>query len=188
MQRVYNFSAGPAVMPEEALATAAREMPNYGDAGMSVMEMSHRSKAYQDIFDGTEALVRELMGVPQSYAVLFIQGGATGQFAGIPMNLMTGSGRADFVAQYFQKGKPIEIVGSLHIDTVKNEDDTYTSYTYIRADEVNFVLSDKKDGNSGDGTGDGEESTPRQAPSGRNSTRVVRKPVGAGGGRKRLGL
>lgn len=101
---------------------------------------------------------------------------------------MYGADRADFVAQYFQKGKPIEVAGSLHIDTVKNEDDTYTSYTYIRVDEVNFVLSDKKDGNSGDGSGDGEDSAPRQAPSGRNSTRVVRKPVGTGSGRKRLGL
>jgi len=109
MQRVYNFAAGPAVMPEEALATAAREMLCFGDAGMSVMEMSHRSKAYQDIFDGTEALVRELMGVPQSYAVLFIQGGATGQFAGIPMNLMTGSGRADYVdSGVFAHGAMVE--------------------------------------------------------------------------------
>jgi len=64
-----------------------------------------------------------------------------------------GAGRADFVVQYFQKGKPIEVVGSLHIDTVKNNDDTYTSYTYIRADEVNFVLSDRKDGNSDAGNG-----------------------------------
>jgi len=95
-----------------------------------------------------------------------------------------GAGRADFVVQYFQKGKPIEVVGSLHIDTVKNNDDTYTSYTYIRADEVNFVLSDRKDGNSD--AGNGEDSVPRQAPSGRNSARVVRKPVGAGSGRKKL--
>ena len=97
MQRVYNFAAGPAVMPEEALATAAREMLCYGQTGMSVMEMSHRSKMYQEIFSETEALVRELMHVPDNYAVLFIQGGATGQFAGVPMNLLTGSGRADYV-------------------------------------------------------------------------------------------
>jgi phosphoserine aminotransferase len=96
-------------MPEEALSTAAREMLSYGDAGMSVMEMSHRSKAYQDIFDGTEALVRELMHIPPSYAVLFIQGGATGQFAGIPMNLMTGSGRADYVdSGVFAHGAMVE--------------------------------------------------------------------------------
>ncbi len=97
MQRVYNFSAGPGAMPEEALQTAAREMLCYGESGMSVMEMSHRSKAYQAIFDQTEALVRELMHVPDEYAVLFLQGGATGQFAAIPMNLMTGSGKADYI-------------------------------------------------------------------------------------------
>ncbi len=97
MQRVYNFAAGPAVMPAEALTTAANEMLCYGDTGMSVMEMSHRSKMYQEIFNETEALVRELMHVPDDYAVLFIQGGATGQFAGVAMNLLTGSGRADYV-------------------------------------------------------------------------------------------
>ena len=97
MQRVYNFAAGPAVMPAEALTTAANEMLCYGDTGMSVMEMSHRSKMYQEIFNETEALVRELMHVPDDYAVLFIQGGATGQFAGVAMNLMTGSGKADYV-------------------------------------------------------------------------------------------
>ena len=97
MQRVYNFAAGPAVMPVEALTTAANEMLCYGDTGMSVMEMSHRSKMYQEIFNETEALVRELMHVPDDYAVLFIQGGATGQFAGVAMNLMTGSGKADYV-------------------------------------------------------------------------------------------
>ncbi len=97
MQRVYNFAAGPAVMPAEALTTAANEMLCYGDTGMSVMEMSHRSKMYQEIFNETEALVRELMHVPDDYAVLFIQGGATGQFAGVAMNLLTGSGKADYV-------------------------------------------------------------------------------------------
>lgn len=97
MQRVYNFSAGPGAMPEQALKTAASEMLCYGQAGMSVMEMSHRSKAYQEIFDGVEALVREIMHVPENYAVLFLQGGATGQFAAVPMNLMTGSGKADYI-------------------------------------------------------------------------------------------
>ena len=97
MQRVYNFAAGPAVMPVEALTTAANEMLCYGQTGMSVMEMSHRSKMYQEIFSETEALVRELMHVPDNYAVLLIQGGATGQFAAVPMNLLTGSGKADYV-------------------------------------------------------------------------------------------
>ena len=97
MNRVFNFAAGPSAMPEAALATAAREMLDYNGSGMSVMEMSHRSKIYQEIFDDTEAVLRELMQIPDSYAVLFLQGGATGQFAAIPMNLMNGSGSADYV-------------------------------------------------------------------------------------------
>jgi len=95
MNRVYNFAAGPSAMPEEALQTAAREMLCYGSTGMSVMEMSHRSKMYLEIFNETEALVRDLMHVPDDYAVLFLQGGATGQFAAIPMNLLSGS--ADYI-------------------------------------------------------------------------------------------
>ena len=97
MERVYNFAPGPSTMPQEVLETAAREMLCYGDSGMNVMEMSHRSKQYQAIFDETEATLRDLMHIPQDYSVLFLQGGATGQFAAIPMNLMTGSGRADYV-------------------------------------------------------------------------------------------
>ena len=97
MYRVYNFAAGPSMMPEEALATAARELLDYEGTGMSVMEMSHRSKQYQAIFDRTEALLRELMHIPESYAVLFLQGGATGQFAAIPMNLLGEGGSADYV-------------------------------------------------------------------------------------------
>ena len=93
MNRVYNFAAGPSMMPEEALQTAAREMLDYRGTGMSVMEMSHRSAMYQEIFDETEALVRELMGVPENYSVLFLQGGATGQFAAIPLNLLSAGQR-----------------------------------------------------------------------------------------------
>ncbi len=97
MDRVYNFAPGPATMPEEALQTAAREMLNYNGTGMSVMEMSHRSKPYQEIFDRTVALVRELMGVPEDYEVLLLQGGATGQFAAVPMNLLREGGSADYI-------------------------------------------------------------------------------------------
>ena len=97
MDRVYNFAAGPAAMPLEVLETAAREMCCYGSTGMSVMEMSHRSKMYLPIYQETVSLVRELMCVPDNYSVLLLQGGATQQFAAIPMNLMTGSGRADYI-------------------------------------------------------------------------------------------
>ena len=88
MSRVYNFSAGPAVLPESVLQEAADEMLDYRGTGMSVMEMSHRSKAYQTIIDEAEADLRTLMGIPNNYKVLFMQGGASQQFAMIPMNLM----------------------------------------------------------------------------------------------------
>jgi len=88
MSRVYNFSAGPAVLPECVLQEAAAEMLDYRGAGMSVMEMSHRSKPYQTIIDEAEADLRSLMGIPENYKVLFMQGGASQQFAAVPMNLM----------------------------------------------------------------------------------------------------
>ena len=88
MARVYNFSAGPAVLPEEVLQEAAAEMLDYQGTGMSVMEMSHRSGAYQAIIDAAEQDLRDLMGVPDNYKVLFMQGGASQQFAMVPMNLM----------------------------------------------------------------------------------------------------
>ena len=88
MARVYNFSAGPAVLPEEVLQEAADEMLDYRGTGMSVMEMSHRSKAYDTIIKEAEADLRELMNIPENYKVLFLQGGASQQFAMIPMNLM----------------------------------------------------------------------------------------------------
>ena len=88
MSRVYNFSAGPAVLPEEVLKEAAAEMLDYRGTGMSVMEMSHRSKAFEEIITTAEQDLRDLMGIPDNYKVLFLQGGASQQFAMIPMNLM----------------------------------------------------------------------------------------------------
>ena len=96
MSRVYNFSAGPAVLPEEVLKEAASEMLDYKGTGMSVMEMSHRSKTYQAIIDEAEADLRELMNIPANYKVLFLQGGASQQFAAVPMNLMK-NGVADYI-------------------------------------------------------------------------------------------
>ena len=96
MSRVYNFSAGPAVLPESVLQEAAAEMMDYRGTGMSVMEMSHRSKAYQQIIDEAEADLRKLMNIPDNYKVLFIQGGASQQFAAIPMNLMKNK-EADYI-------------------------------------------------------------------------------------------
>lgn len=100
MSRVYNFSAGPAVLPEEVLKEAAAEMLDYNGSGMSVMEMSHRSKVFQDIVDEAEADLRELMNIPDNYKVLFLQGGASQQFAAIPMNLMKNK-----VADYIVTGQ-----------------------------------------------------------------------------------
>ena len=88
MSRVYNFAAGPAVLPEEVLKEAAEEMLDYRGTGMSVMEMSHRSKAFEEIIQDAERDLRELMNIPDNYKVLFLQGGGSTQFAMIPMNLM----------------------------------------------------------------------------------------------------
>ena len=97
MKRVYNFSAGPSMLPEPVLKRAAEEMLDYEGSGQSVMEMSHRSKIYESIIFGCEALLRRVMNIPDNYKVLFLQGGASSQFAMIPLNLLNGSGRADFV-------------------------------------------------------------------------------------------
>ena len=97
MSRVYNFSAGPSMLPEPVLRRAAEEMLDYQGSGQSVMEMSHRSKVYEGIIAEAESLLRELMQIPSNYKVLFLQGGASSQFAMVPLNLMTGSGKADYV-------------------------------------------------------------------------------------------
>lgn len=96
MGRVYNFSAGPAVLPEEVLREAQAGMLDYNGTGMSVMEMSHRSKAFASIIETAEQDIRDLMQIPDGYHVLFLQGGATQQFAAIPMNLMA-NGKADYI-------------------------------------------------------------------------------------------
>ena len=103
MSRVYNFSAGPAVLPEEVLQEAADEMLDYRGCGMSVMEMSHRSKVYDNIIKEAEADLRELMNIPDNYKVLFLQGGASQQFAAIPMNLMKNKKAAYIVTGQWAK-------------------------------------------------------------------------------------
>ena len=97
MARVYNFSAGPSMLPESVLNRAAAEMLDYNGTGQSVMEMSHRSKAYEPIIYGALDLFREILGVPDNYKIIFCQGGASTQFAAIPLNFMNGSGKADYV-------------------------------------------------------------------------------------------
>lgn len=95
--RVYNFSAGPSMLPLEVLQRAAAEMTNYQGSGMSVMEMSHRSKAFQQIFDETQAKFRSLLNIPDNYKILFMQGGASTQFSMMPLNFIGKTGKADYV-------------------------------------------------------------------------------------------
>lgn len=137
MARVYNFSAGPAVLPEEVLREAADEMLDYQGTGMSVMEMSHRSAAFKGIIEDAEADLRELMGIPDNYRVLFLQGGATQQFAAIPMNLML-SGKADYIVSgsWSKKAyKEAKIFGDARL-VASSEDE---NFSYIpNVDELEF--------------------------------------------------
>ena len=129
MHRVYNFSAGPAVLPEPVLQEAAAEMLDYRGTGMSVMEMSHRSKPYQQIIDEAEADLRTLMGIPDNYKVLFMQGGASQQFAMVPMNLMRNR-VADYIVtgQFAKKAwKEAQLFGQA--DAVASSADK--NFTYI---------------------------------------------------------
>ena len=97
MARVYNFSAGPAVLPEDVLKKAADEMLDYQGSGMSVMELSHRGKEFIQIIEDAETTLREIMSIPDNYKVLFLQGGASMQFAMVPLNLMSKNKKADFL-------------------------------------------------------------------------------------------
>ncbi|MBO7292418.1 MAG: aminotransferase class V-fold PLP-dependent enzyme, partial [Clostridia bacterium] len=97
MERVYNFSAGPSMLPLEVLEKAQAELLCYGDSGMSVMEMSHRSPDYEPIIKGAEAALRRLMNIPENYKVLFLQGGASLQFAMVPLNLLSAHKCADYI-------------------------------------------------------------------------------------------
>ncbi len=105
MQRVYNFSAGPSMLPLSVLEKAASEMMNYEGSGMSVMEMSHGTPVYQGIIDTAESDLRKLMNIPDNYKVLFLQGGATQQFAAVPMNLMKKNKKADYIVSGQFSGK-----------------------------------------------------------------------------------
>ena len=109
MARVYNFSAGPAVLPEEVLREAADEMLDYQGCGQSVMEMSHRSKVYDNIIKEAEKDLRELMNIPDNYKVLFLQGGASQFFAEVPMNLMKNKKAAYIITGQWAKLSLIHI-------------------------------------------------------------------------------
>ena len=129
MKTLYNFSAGPSVLPREVLLDAQKDLVDYKGCGMSVMEMSHRSKEFDEIIKKTEEMFHKVMGIPETYKVLFLQGGATQQFAMIPMNLLARKGRADYIltgnfstvaykeAQMF--GKTISVAGSTKDENFK---------------------------------------------------------------------
>lgn len=129
MQRVYNFSAGPSALPEAVLKRAQSEMLCYGTAGMSVMEMSHRSKDYMAIIEAAEANFRELMGVPENYKVLFLQGGASMQFAMVPLNLMSKNKKADYVNTGVWSKKAIKEASRYgNVNVVASSEDKTFSY------------------------------------------------------------
>src|SRR5688572_17207348 len=107
MPRVFNFSAGPAVLPEPVLQRAAQEMLDWHGSGMSVMEMSHRGKEFIEIHARAEADLRQLLGIPTNYKVLFLQGGAAAQFAMVPLNLLRGRSCADYINTGQWSGKAI---------------------------------------------------------------------------------
>ena len=129
MSRVYNFSAGPAVLPEEVLQEAADEMLDYRGCGMSVMEMSHRSKVYDNIIKEAEADLRDLMNIPDNYKVLFLQGGASQQFAAIPMNLMNNKKAAYIVTGQWAKKAYQE--AKMYGDAVEVASSADKTFSYI---------------------------------------------------------
>ncbi|AHF15008.1 3-phosphoserine/phosphohydroxythreonine transaminase [Niabella soli] len=140
MERVYNFSAGPGALPEAVLAKAQKELLNYDNTGMSVMEMSHRSKDYMAIIESAEQLLRELMQVPDNYKVLFLQGGATSQFAMVPLNLMNRNNKADYVDTGVWSTKAIKEAGRYgKVNVVASSADK--TFSYIpKLDQSKFDL------------------------------------------------
>lgn len=135
--RVYNFSAGPSMLPEEVLKQAAGEMLDYNGTGMSVMEMSHRAKCYDEIIKEAQALLRELMEVPDNYKILFVQGGASTQFAAVPLNLNT-NGKADYILtgnfakQAYKEGARLTQANVI----ASSEEDNYTYIPNVTPDMI----------------------------------------------------
>ena len=163
--RIYNFSAGPSMMPLPVLEKAAAEMTNYGGSGMSVMEMSHRSKYYDDIINGAQDVLRRVYNIPDNYRILFMQGGATMQFSAVPLNLMV-PGKADYaITGNFARNayKEAKKFGDIHI-AATSEADNFTwvptpdqldirpdaDYFYICANNTIFGTEWHYDPNAGD--------------------------------------
>lgn len=138
MNRVFNFSAGPSMLPLPVLEKAASELVCYGDSGMSVMEMSHRSPVYEEIIADAEAKLRKLMNIPDNYKVLFMQGGASTQFACVPLNLMNGSGKADYIVsgQFSKKAyEEATKYGDVRV-VASSKDKNFTYIPQITKDDI----------------------------------------------------
>ena len=139
MNRVYNFSAGPSMLPLEVLEKAASELVCYGESGMSVMEMSHRSPDYEAIIQDAEKMLRELMNIPENYKVLFLQGGASTQFAAVPLNLIKRTGKADYVVSGQFSGKAFKEAQKLGYDVkciATTKDDNFDHVPVITKDMI----------------------------------------------------
>lgn len=138
MSTIYNFSAGPSILPKEVLEKAQKELVKYGDTGISVMEMSHRSKSYQEIIDTAEAKLRSVMRIPDNYKVLFLQGGASSQFSMIPLNLLSKSKRAQYVntGEWATKAiKEAKRYGEINV-VASSEDATFNYIPKLTSDMV----------------------------------------------------
>src|SRR3989449_2840649 len=138
MSRIFNFSAGPAMLPAEVLARAGDEMLDWHGSGMCVMEMSHRGREFVGIAADAERDLRELLAVPQNYKVLFLQGGATLQFAQIPMNLLAGKNKADYVVtgEWSKKAvKEAQAYCDVHI-AASSEDKAFTYFPSQKAFQI----------------------------------------------------
>ena len=138
MNRVFNFSAGPSMLPLPVLEKAASELICYGDSGMSVMEMSHRSPVYEEIIAQAQAKLRTLMNIPDNYKVLFLQGGASTQFAAVPLNLLNGSGKADYIVsgQFSKKAyEEAQKYGDVRV-VASSKDKNFTYIPQITKDDI----------------------------------------------------
>ena len=139
MNRVYNFSAGPSMLPLEVLEKAAAELVCYGESGMSVMEMSHRSPDYEAIINDAEAMLRKLMNIPDNYKVLFLQGGASTQFAAVPLNLIGRTGKADYVVSGQFSGKAYKEAQKMGYDVkciATTKDDNFDHIPCVTKDMI----------------------------------------------------
>ncbi len=139
MNRVYNFSAGPSMLPVPVLEKAASELLSYGSSGMSVMEMSHRSPEFEAIIGAAEANLRKLMNIPDNYKVLFLQGGASTQFAAVPLNLIRRTGKADYAVSGQFSGKAFKEAQKLGYDVsciATTKDDNFDHVPSITKDMI----------------------------------------------------